>query len=211
MIRHEETPWHTRATVILDDRRRAYGAIAEHGSFDRAVSAAASLIDLYQRSGYGYRLAGAHHPGLGSGKGQSHFNTCLDLLATINPHGRLQEEDPMLLARLAELEARPGAEATLVLVTGSLEPATGVALARLRRVFRQIICVSFPTHRFGTAATAARWEGETATREVAGLVVRGGGRVLLLGPNDRFSHAWGSFATGAGAGEMRWDLKPEHA
>lgn len=210
MIRHEETPWHTRATVILDDRRRAYGAISEHGSFDRAVSAAASLVDLYQRSGYGYRLAGAHHPGLASGKGQSHLNACLDLLATIEPQGRLQEDDPLLLARLAELEARPGAEATLVLITGTLDPTAGAAIARLRRVFRQIICVSFPTHRYGAAATSARWEGESGTREVAGLIMRGGGRVLLLGPNDRFAQAWSSFATGTGTGEMRWDLKPEH-
>ena len=211
MIRHEETPWHTRATVILDDRRAAYGDFAEHGAFDRAVSATASVLDLYQRAGYGYRLAGAHHPGLASGKGEDHFNRCLDLLATIEPRGKAKEEDPLLLARLTELEARQGAEATLIVVTGDLDPPVGVALARLRRVFRQIIAISFPSHRYGNAATEHRWVGERQAHEVAALIQRGGGRVLVLGPSDRFAHAWASFSTRSQAGEVRWDLKPEHA
>lgn len=211
MIRHEETPWHTKATVMIDDRRSAYGAIAEHASFDRAVSATASLLDLYQRAGYGYRLVGAHEPGRPSGKGQDHFSRCLDILATIEPMGRADGTDPMLLTRLAELEASPGAEATLILVTGNLELPIGAALARLRRVFRQIICVAWPAHRFGTASTGKRWQGEGDTQEVAGLITRSGGRVLLLGPGDRFAHAWGSLATRSGAGDFRWDLKPELA
>jgi uncharacterized protein (DUF58 family) len=211
MIRHEETPWHTRATIVIDDRRLPYGAFGEHVSFERTVSAAASVVDLYQRSGYGYRLAGAHHPGLPSGKGTDHFNRCLDLLATLDPKGHTKEDDPMLLARFAELESRPGAEATLVVITGSLRPEAGVALARLRRIYRQIICVSFPAHRFGSASTGTRWEGERTTREVASLITRSGGRVLVLGPGDRFASAWASFSIRSTAGEMRWDLKPEHA
>ena len=210
MIRHEETPWHTRTTVLLDDRRSAYGAISEHASFDRAVSAAASLLDLYQRAGYGYRLTAAHDPGRPSGKGQNHFSACLDLLATIDPKGRVNDDDPALLARMAALESRPGAEATLVLVTGNLEASTGTALARLGRIYRQVICVSFPTHRFGTAPTGQRWAGETQAHEVAGLISRSGGRALLLGPNDRFAQAWGAFSARSGAGELGWDLKQEH-
>ena len=211
MIRHEETPWHTRASIVIDDRRLPYGAFGEHASFERSISATASLLDLYQRAGYGFRLAGAHHPGLPSGKGTDHFNRCLDLLATMEPKGNTKEADPMMLARLADLEARPGAEATLVIVTGTLQPEVGAALARLRRVYRQIIAVSFPAHRYGTASTGDRWEGERTTREVAALVTRAGGRVLVLGPGDRFASAWASFSTRASTGEMRWDLKPEHA
>ncbi len=202
MIRHEETPWHTRASIVLDDRRTAYGAFGDHASFERAVSAVASLIDLYQRAGYGYRLAGAHHPGVPTGKGQYHYNTCLDLLATIEPKGKARDEDPLLLARLAELEARPGAEATLVIVTGSLEPQIGLAVGRLRRVFRQIIAISFPAHRFGNATTEVRWAGERTTREVAGLITRGGARVLALGPTDRFAPAWASFSKRSGGHDV---------
>jgi hypothetical protein len=99
----------------------------------------------------------------------------------------------------------------LVVITGTLEPDAGVALARLRRVYRQIIAVSFPAHRFGSAATGARWEGERATREVASLITRAGGRVLILGPGDRFANAWASFSSRSSSSEVRWDLKPEHA
>ncbi|HWL66532.1 MAG TPA: DUF58 domain-containing protein [Actinomycetota bacterium] len=210
MIRHEETPWQTRATIVLDDRRLPYGGFSEHISFERAVSAAASLVDLYARAGYGYQLIGAHHPGIPSGKGEDHFNRCLDLLATIEPKGNPKQEDPLLLARLTELEARRGGEASLVIVTGSLDPTVGVAIARLRRVYHQIILVAFPSHRFGTATTSARWEGERAAREVAALITRAGGRVLVLGPGDRFAPAWASFSSRTATSEMRWDLKPEH-
>ena len=209
MIRHEETPWHTRATIVLDDRRSSYGSISQQAAFERAVSATASLADLYARSGYSYRLAGAHHPGIASAKGSQQQRMCLDLLATIEPHGHEREQDPMLLARLAELEARRSAEATLVLVAGSLEPEVGVALARLHRSFRQLLVVCFPAHRYGTAGTKARWDAEKEIFEVASIVGRSGGRVLLLGPSDRFASAWSALSTRSKAGDMTWDPKPE--
>jgi uncharacterized protein (DUF58 family) len=209
MIRHEETPWHTRATIVLDDRRSSYGSISQQAAFERAVSATASLADLYARAGYSYRLAGAHHPGLASAKGSQHQRMCLDLLATIEPRGHEREKDPMLLARLAELEARRSAEATLIVVGGALEPEVGVALARLHRSFRQLLCVCFPAHRYGTAATRTRWEAEKDMFEVASIIGRSGGRVLLLGPGDRFAPAWAALSTRSKAGEVTWDLKPE--
>jgi uncharacterized protein (DUF58 family) len=209
MIRHEETPWHTRATIVLDDRRSSYGDISQQMSFERAVSATASLTDLYARAGYSYRLAGAHHPGVPSGKGSQQQRMCLDLLATIQSRGHHHESDPMLLARLAELEARRSAEATLILVAGSLESEVGVALARLHRSFRQMLVVCFPAHRYGTAGTRTRWEAEKNMFEVASIVGRSGGRVLILGPGDRFAPAWAALSTRSKAGDMTWDLKPE--
>ena len=35
MIRQEETPWHTRATILLDDRVESHGGIGESSSFER--------------------------------------------------------------------------------------------------------------------------------------------------------------------------------
>ncbi|HEU4481136.1 MAG TPA: DUF58 domain-containing protein, partial [Actinomycetota bacterium] len=54
MVRQEETPWHARATILLDDRRGGLKGPA----WERGVEAAASFADLYHRSSYSFRLLG---------------------------------------------------------------------------------------------------------------------------------------------------------
>lgn len=210
MIRQEETPWHNRATIVLDDRRAAHGL---HGnqSFEIAVAAAASLVDLYHRSGYSFRLAGGHEPGFSMSRGSEHYNRCLDLLATIVlrslDRAGPDQTDPMLLARLTELEARGSAEGTLVIVGGDLDPEIAIGLARLRRRFRQIVVLVLPPHRFGSGPTRDRWAGEGRTMEVVALLSRSGIRSIVMGPGDHLRIAWGSLARSATGGEA-WDRKP---
>ena len=209
MIRQEETPWHNRATIVLDDRRSAHGSAGP--SFETAVSAAASLVDLYHRSGYSFRLAGAHEPGYSSSRGAEHYNRCLDLLATIALKGSgtsgPEADDPMLLARLTELEARESAEGTLVLVGGDLNPAIAIGLSRLRRRFRQIVTLSLPPHRFGAGATRDRWAGEDRAVEVVRLLARSGIRSIVLAPGDNLRVAWGSLSRHTQGGEAVSDRK----
>ncbi|MDQ3964324.1 MAG: DUF58 domain-containing protein [Actinomycetota bacterium] len=210
MIRQEETPWHNRATIVLDDRRAAHGSHGAPG-FEVAVAAAASLVDLYHRSGYSFRLAGAHEPGFAASRGTEHYNRCLDLLATITLNSVASpgpdQSDPMLLARFTELEARESAEGTLVVVGGELGPEIAIAISRLRRRFRQIIALSLPPHRFGSGPTRARWEGEGRTMEVVRLLARSGVRAVVLGPGDHLPVAWGSLSRATMGGEAQWDRK----
>ena len=210
MIRQEETPWHNRATIVLDDRRVAHGQQGSQ-SFEVAVTAVASLVDLYHRSGYSFRLTGAHEPGFSSGRGSDHFSRCLDLLATISlkSSGRAgpDQGDPMLGARLAELEARESAEGTLVIVGGELDPEMAIGLSRLRRRFRQIVAISLPPHRFSSGPTRDRWAGEGRTMEVVRLLSRSGIRSIVMGPGDHLRIAWGSLSRSTGGGEAAWDRK----
>jgi uncharacterized protein (DUF58 family) len=66
MVRREEQPWQSRATVLVDNRRRSHdGEWATTSSFERAVSAAASVAMHLVSRGYRVRLvtadpAGAH-------------------------------------------------------------------------------------------------------------------------------------------------------
>lgn len=205
MIRQEETPWHTRATIVLDDRIGSHDGIGESSSFERAVEASASLCNLYLRSGYSWRLTSATEPGLGANKGADHFHRCLDQLSTVE--ARSTEED-LLLMRLAEIEAQASVEAALVLVGGTLSPEVAVALSRCRRSFRQVTAVSFPSHRFGSGATKARWEGERHTVEVLRLLGRSGVRTVVLGPDESLAMAWVTSAQGRREGEQ-WGRKPE--
>jgi uncharacterized protein (DUF58 family) len=206
MIRQEETPWHTRATIVLDDRAGAHEGFGHTSSFGRAVEAAASLADLYHRSGYSWRLAGACHPGLPPGKGVEHLNRCLDLLATLQTS---RQDEASLLRTLSDIEASGGVEAALVLVTGSLDSEMAVALTRCRRRFRQVTAVSFPKHRFSGHGTKARWEGEARTVEVARLLSRSSIRVVIAGPDDPLASAWNATTQPRNEGEGQWGRKPE--
>lgn len=205
MIRQEETPWHNRATIVLDDRTLAY----EGDAFERAVEAAASLVDLYHRSGYTYRLTGAHHLGSPSNRGMNHRTKCLDHLATVSKKSLGSGPDPLLIARFAELEARTGAEGTLVVVGGDIEAEAAIAMSRCRRRFKQVIAITFPSHRFGPGSTKTRWDGEKKTLDVARLLARSGVRSVVLGPGEPLRTAWGSLSRVTTGGEMSWDRKPE--
>jgi len=211
MIRQEETPWHNRATLIIDDRRAAYSLQSE--AFERAVEATASLVDLYQRAGFSFRLTGAHEPGFQSSRGADHYSRCLDLLATISLRSPatsgLSSDDPLLLARFAELDSRNSAQGVLVLASGDLTSEIAVALARLRRRFRQVVVLSFPSHRFGTSDTRARWEGETRMVEAVRLLTRSAVRPIILGPGDSFRNAWASLSRASAGGGYHWEQKQE--
>ncbi|HET7482173.1 MAG TPA: DUF58 domain-containing protein [Actinomycetota bacterium] len=207
MIRQEETPWHLRATILLDDRRRVHEGVGASASFERAVEAAAALVDLYHRSGYGFRLTTAHQLGITTSKGSEHYHRCLDLLATIETRGSTREEDTSVLGRLAEIEQRQGAEDTLVVLTGTIEAEVARALARCRRLYKQVVVLSWPTHRFAPTSTRARWDGEGQIVAITGVLARSGVRTIVLGPGDRLAPAWTN--TRARGGDRTWGQKPE--
>ena len=208
MIRQEETPWQARATVMIDDRavHEGYG---DNNSFERAVIASASIVDLYQRVGYLYRLMGAVEQGVPVGKGAEQHRRCLDLLATLSMKAPHEGEDPLAL-RLADLARSPHAEAALVVVCSTPSPEAVLALVRCRARFRQVTAVIFPSHRFGSGTTKSRWEGESAVVEQVGLLAKSGVRSLVLGPDEQISIGWNSLAQGrATEVRTRWGQKPE--
>src|SRR4051795_11298294 len=56
MVRREEQPWESRATVVLDDRAAAHRGEGPTASFEWAVSAAASVAVHLRHAGYKMRL-----------------------------------------------------------------------------------------------------------------------------------------------------------
>ena len=207
MLRQEETPWQARATILIDDRHvhEGYGV---NNSFERSVIAAASVVDLYKRVGYTYRLVGAIAPGIASGKGADHDRSSLDLLATIQPSSPGGEEDALVL-RMTELARSSHAEAALVLVCSTPSPEAILALIRCRTRFRQVTAVIFPAHRFGTGTTRDRWQGEAEVVEQVGLLARSGIRSLVLGPDEPISIGWNTLAQGRTSEVRHWGPKPE--
>lgn len=208
MIRQEEAAWHTRATVLFDDRAQAHEGIGETSSFERMIEAAASLADLYQRSGYSYRMMGARHPGLPHGRRGGHLAACLDLLATLEPVG---DAPDALTARLAGLDGGAAPEGTLAAVLGgAVDPGAAALLGRLTRRFSRVIVALHPPHRFGERPTRDRWAGEKAARDIEAVLRRAGVAVLVLGPEDSLATAWSALSSNTrGGGERGWAPKPE--
>ncbi|HYN36627.1 MAG TPA: DUF58 domain-containing protein, partial [Actinomycetota bacterium] len=206
MIRQEETPWHTRATILLDDSSGAHDGSGPVSSFERAVSAAASLVEMYHRVGYTYRLTGAVEPGLPAGRGKDHHARCMDLLAVLEPGAGT---DP-LKTKLMEIDATSSPEAALLLVAGSITTDAAHALAHSSRRFRQTTVLFFPGHRFGTEATKTRWERERHLNAIIGLLAKASVRCIALGPDESLVKAWSSLGQSkSGGGEGPWGRKPE--
>ena len=207
MIRQEETPWHTRSTILLDDYAGAHGG-TDSASFERAVVAAASLVDLYHRVGFTYRFAGTVNAGLPPGRGSEHRTRCLDQLSLLSP-GSNGSSDP-LKDKLLELDLSAAPEAALLLITGTITRDGAAAIAHGSRRFRQATVICFPAHRFGAENTKARWAAEKQLNEVMRMLARSSIRCVALGPDEPLPQAWTSMWQSKGAGdEGPWGRKPE--
>lgn len=209
MIRQEETPWHTRATILLDDTSASHDSDGSGSSFERAVEVAASLIDLYHRSGYSYRLICAGDDEIPAGRGADQRNRCLDLLATID----LKEEGgpgELLRVKLSELNVASSPEAALILAAGTIDPDTATLLAHVSRRFRQAAVVSAPAHRYGSQPTKSRWESESQVLEATQLLARSSLRSMILGPGDPLASGWVALWAAQPKGVSdKWGQRPE--
>jgi uncharacterized protein (DUF58 family) len=190
MIRQEETPWQAGATVVLDDRADACPASA----WERAVEAAASLADLYARSGYTFTLCSAHEVAPGTGRGADHLEVCLEHLARLDRKSTKRKDADPLLGRLATVRHRGGSLEDLVLVLGTLNDQQAEEVIRAAANARTAAVISV-----GTEPT------ETLERiETAGI------RTLRLSPGQPLAGAWQALwarRADAGGGDRTWDQR----
>jgi uncharacterized protein (DUF58 family) len=208
MIRQDETPWRNRVTIMFDDRASSHEGFGDMSSFERTIEAAASIVDLYHRSGYSYRLCSAGNPGLPLGRGTHHFHLAMDLLAMAETSG----DEDAAARRLAELQGESGDQATFVAVVARLRPELVGGLGLLSRSFAHMLAVIFPPHRFGSHPTKERWTGESDTVAATRLLARSGIRTIVLGPEDHLSLGWAALARSSPkGGEGRWAPRPEPA
>jgi len=121
IVRDDEMPWQGRATIVLDTRASTHSA----RSFERAVSAAASIVVATGRRRFLLRLltTGGHDSGTGSGS--AHLERLLELLATV----QLDETGSIEAAARALRRSASGVGAVAMLV-GDVDPAAARRLGR---------------------------------------------------------------------------------
>jgi uncharacterized protein (DUF58 family) len=145
LVRQEERPWQGRATVLVDCRRGHHSA----ASFERTVSAAASVVVACWRRHFILRLVDTTGFDSGAAAGTAHVESLLERLATVEP-----VEAGRLSATVAALR-RPGNSGACAVLLG--EPAIGDIdqVARLRPPFGALAVVTFPPARRGTPTPSA--------------------------------------------------------
>jgi uncharacterized protein (DUF58 family) len=145
LVRQDERPWQGRATVVLDARRGSHSA----ASFERAVSAAASVVVACWRRHFILRLVDTTGYDSGTAAGTAHVESLLERLATVEP-----VEAGRLAATVTHLR-RPGNGGACAVLLG--EPAAGdlERLARLRPPYAALAIVAFPPPRSGRPADPA--------------------------------------------------------
>jgi len=111
MVRQDELPWQGRTTVVIDDRAGVHTA----ESFERMVSAAASILVAGSRRQDLIRVVTASGADTGYGAGRSHVESLLEALACIEPQAGTH------LAGAGEVLGATGVSGALVVLTGGAE------------------------------------------------------------------------------------------
>jgi len=178
MVRREEQPWQSRATLFLDNRIRAHRGQGIASSLEAAVSAAASVAVHLSRRGFTVRLVTAtgEDPGTVWHFRESELNTrpLLEALAVVQPTPHSQFDSSWL--------AESSHGGLVVAVLGSLDSHDQPMLRRMR-------------HHSGSALAIAldvdQWQpGGRAGEGNAGALGRAGWRAANLHPGDRLETVW---------------------
>ncbi|MGA8209750.1 MAG: DUF58 domain-containing protein [Nocardioidaceae bacterium] len=184
MVRREEQPWQSRATLLVDNRRFAHRGVGAGSSLEHAVSVAASVaVHLVQR-GFAVRLVTAHDDGRHSGW---------------HEHGEPRAESGPLLESLAVLEQTRAVSlethwladlahaGLLVAVLGDLDEQDTAPLSRMRHAASTAMAVVLDVSAWGHETTP----GETArtARHTAWLGANGW-RAVSAGPADPLAAVW---------------------
>ena len=178
MVRREEQPWQSRATLILDNRTRAHRGQGIASSLEAAVSAAASVAVHLSRRGFTVRLVTAtgEDPGTVWHFRDSELNTgpLLESLAMVQPTAQVHFDTSWL--------AESSHGGLVVAVLGGLDTHDQPVLRRL-------------LHHSGSALAIAldvdQWQpGGSATAGNAKALGRAGWRAANLRPGDRLEQVW---------------------
>jgi uncharacterized protein (DUF58 family) len=182
MVRREEQPWQSRATLFVDNRQHAHRGVGLASSFEYAVSAAASIAMHLAQRGFRVRLVTAE------GQESDH---------SWHEHGALSAEAGPLLESLALLQ--PATRTTIdtswlgdahgaglhVAVLGETLPTDRSALSRMRHAAGTPLAVALDVDQW---VPSTRPDLEVTT--TLNLLTAAGWRAVSTGPNVPLGGVW---------------------
>jgi uncharacterized protein (DUF58 family) len=178
MVRREEQPWHSRATVFLDTRSIAHAGAGISSSFEYAVSAAASIGVHLANQQFEMQMITDGGPVAAAAMFEE---TMLDVLAAARP-----SRGTTLARGLGALSASPGG--LVVAVAGRLDPTQASELARSCSRAKSAVAVLLSVLTWeGHASDAAR----AGSPEAARILAQAGWQVLTVTAGTPLAEAWG--------------------
>ncbi|MCW2614631.1 MAG: hypothetical protein JWN08_1625, partial [Frankiales bacterium] len=184
MVRREEQPFQSRATLLLDGRRTAHRGDGPGSSFEWAVSAVASVGVSLARSGFALSLLrdtgeALTPPGLPLAEG-----VLLDALATVE-HSAV----PSLDGAAVRLRAG-GLGGVLVAVLGVIDLTEAEQLARLRTGTAVCVAVLLDADAWAPVSPRARALAVAEHERVSTLLSAAGWRVLPVTHGTTLASVW---------------------
>jgi uncharacterized protein (DUF58 family) len=190
MVRREEQPWESRATVVLDTRAGAHRGEGPTASFEWAVSAAASMAVHLRQAGYKLRLV------TGSGVDAEAIEAgadglLLDQLAEVRLSSRGD------IGQLVERVRQRSDGGLVIALFGALTTAEAELLAGLRG--NGSTCVGFllDSTTWLNLPPQARAEADRAHTAAALALLRTGWRVVGVEHGNKLAPLWPQAARGS--------------
>jgi uncharacterized protein (DUF58 family) len=190
MVRREEQPWETRATVVLDTRKFGHRGEGPTSSFEWAVSAAASIALHLRRNSYKIRLV----TGTGLDEDATERDgdgVILDALAEVNVSA---SSDLVLLTDRIRRRSNGG---LIVAVLGGLNVAEADSLNALRATGTTCIGILIDPSTWLNLSDEARRAAEAEHELAAATLLRGGWRIVGVRHGDHLANLWPQVARGA--------------
>jgi uncharacterized protein (DUF58 family) len=197
MVRREEQPWQSRATVVLDNRETSHRGQGAASSLETAVSAAASVALHLTRRGFMVRLvtASGEEPSTAWHFRDPEANTgpLLEALAVVH----LDRRPSMDTSWLGE-----AGQGVLVMVTGSLTGHDRGYLNRLQHQSGSPMAIALDVDAWSPHRTRSSSPAVT-------VLTAAGWRAASLGPGDRLDSVWQDL--GRSSGTARGQARHEEA
>lgn len=180
MVRREEQPWHSRATVFLDNRASVHRGHAAASSLESAVAAAASVAVHLSSRGYSVRLVtAAGTAGTGAWhQRESAANThqLLEVLAVI---------EPLLSPRIDTAWLSESGNGGLTIgVFGAVTSADLPVVRRMQQHAGVALALSLDVEAWTSSGSGA----------AATVLAHQGWRTVSIGPATRLDQAWRELA-----------------
>ena len=209
MVRREEQPWESRATLFVDNRRRLHRGAGTASSLERAVTIAASVASHLHQRGFEVHLVDAAGPLVAHGR-----QSRPDRAALLEALAVLQESSRTYLGNEALSAMTQGG--LVLAVLGDLRDADLDALARVKQSSEPPLAVVLDVAggdpevgAQATAETTRRGSSPGSTLPTDGLA-RGarllsgrGWRTVTAGPRDPVPRLWQELAV-AGRRGAAW-------
>lgn len=183
MVRREEQPWESRATVVLDTRASAHRGEGPTSSFEWAVAAVASIAAHLHHNGYRLRMVAGEGIDVETGNGEG-THALLDHLAEVSPRGTTD------MVHLVDQVRRQAKGGLVVCVFGTMTAAETELLSGLRAAGNSCVALLLDSTTWLSLDHAQRDAARQAHQLAELSLLRLGWRVVEVSHGSRLAVLW---------------------